>query len=149
MTDVLEAYAGKIRAINGLTLREKGKIWDIKMSTESDNPKTATKEIRMMQKQLRVTKRELNLETKVIRQQYRAAIADATYQPGFGGALFGSKYRSAARRTGADKKRRLRDQRDSALAPYEAIKSAIDRLLLQLDVTKAQLQVAAARQADL
>ena len=45
-----------------------------------------------------------------------------------------------ARSYGARAKEHLRVERDKALAPYEALKVGIDKLLIDLDVAKARFQ---------
>lgn len=86
---------------------------------------------------LRQTKREINLELKTIRNEYRNKIADA----GTGGAamfsLFGK--RKAGSSYKASQKRAVQNERDKMIAPYEKIKTVIDQELIILDDLKLQI----------
>jgi F0F1-type ATP synthase membrane subunit b/b' len=98
--------------------------------------KAALADVRRLQKELRQIKRNVNLEMKTVRTQYKARIA-AAGTSGWTGLLAmgrgGSRYR-------ASEKRRVRAERDSKLAPYDEVKLTIDDLLVQMDGAKLQLQ---------
>ena len=91
--------------------------------------------IRQMQKELRQVKKEINVEMRAIRARYKAQADGA--QPGLVSVFRG---RGAQRGSVAGKRRKLREERDRALAPYETLKLAIDDALTQLDGAKLQLQ---------
>jgi len=97
--------------------------------------------IRQMQKELRQVKRDLNVEMKAIRTRYKMRMDRA--QAGVLASLAG---RGAARRSQANKRRRLCEERDRTLAPYDSVKLAIDDALTQLDRIKLELQGWVARQ---
>ncbi len=140
MADVLREYESKIDAIQGLSLGRTKGSWSVSITTESDDPKLAVREMRRMQSELRALKKKANLRMKMLRNEYRQVIADQGYKLGVGGALLGSRYRGAMRREASEKKRKLRAQRDEALAPYEQVKTGIDQLVLELDRMKIELQ---------
>ena len=145
MSDVLSRYADRIQAIPGITLKESGDQWQIEATTQTDDPEVQIKEIRAIQKQLRQIRQDLNQETKQIRSQYRSAIDAATYTPGVGGTLLGSKYRGSARRAEAAQKRSLRDRRDRAVAPYSSVKRILDQALALLDTAKEECEAQKSR----
>ena len=98
--------------------------------------KAAVANVRRLQKELRQIKRNINLEMKTIRAEYKQKIAEAGTS-GLTGLLAmgrgGGKFR-------ASEKRRVRAERDSKLDPYDQVKLTIDDLIVQLDGAKLQLQ---------
>ncbi len=90
------------------------------------------------QKKLRLAKKEVNLQIKMLRSHYRELGANAGRKNHLVfGALFGRKASGSLR---ADSKRAIASQRDSAVRPYEVVKLEIDRLMLELDQVKVRLQ---------
>jgi len=91
-------------------------------------------EIRLLQKKLRQTKREINADIKEIRADYRAKIARV--RP----SLFAGSKKTDQRRDVARQKRSLREEQDETIAPYDQLKLSIDNILLTLDKTKLETQ---------
>jgi hypothetical protein len=98
--------------------------------------KDALANVRRLQKELRQIKRNINLEMKTIRAQYKPKIAEAG-TTGWTGLLAMGR---GGGRLRASEKRRVRAERDSRLAPYDQVKLTIDDLLVQMDGAKLQLQ---------
>ncbi len=99
--------------------------------------KQALAKIRDIQKQLRQIKREINVDMKAI----RVAFAEKKSTAGSGGsavlAVFGKRKLAGSYRAGA--KRQLNKERDQMLAPYESLKLAIDKAIIDFDQMKMQL----------
>ena len=99
--------------------------------------KAALTKVRSLQKQLRQIKRNINLDMKAIRAEYRQKSSDAAaFSSAF---LTGVGKRKAAGKRRADAKRRLQAERDRKLAPYDNLKLMIDDLLTQMDNAKVQI----------
>jgi hypothetical protein len=120
------------------TVRGKWKKGAIKLQFEWHSVPEAKQRltsVRQMQKELRQIKKEINVEMKAIRARYKAQ-ADRT-QPGLVSMFRG---RGAQRSSVAGKRRKVREERDRALAPYETLKLGIDNALTQLDGAKLEMQ---------
>ncbi len=98
----------------------------------------ALKQVRNAQKQLRQIKREINLDLKAIRAEYKQRSANAA--SGSSAALTIMGKRKLAGQVRADAKRQQRQERDSIIQPYDNLKFTIDDLLLQMDVAKGKIQ---------
>jgi rubrerythrin len=117
-----------------LTFQERIKCIGISPSSLAE-AKTVLAQLRNTQKQLRQIKRNINLDMKAIRAEYRQKSPDAAaFSSAF---LTGLGKRKAAGKRRADAKRRLQAERDRKLAPYDSIKLAIDDLLVKMDGAKA------------
>lgn len=92
--------------------------------------------IRQAQRELRQLKREINAEMKAIRADYRAK--SAKVQPSLLLSFLGK--RRLASSLSADEKRRLRQERDSLLFPYDKVKLVIDDALTRLEKYKLAVQ---------
>ena len=110
----------------------------IKASTIAE-AKEFLREIRRLQKELRQIKRNINLDIKAYRAEYRRRSSSAASTSSAVLSLFGK--RRTAGRLRAEEKRRLARERDRAIAPYESLKLTIDDLIVQLDSAKDQLQI--------
>ena len=99
--------------------------------------KILKKDISLKQKWLRAAKREINIDMKAIRSNYRNKATSA----GLGGStifsLFGK--RGLAGQWMAAAKANQRSERDAVLMQYENVKSQIDEALLQMDRVKLQI----------
>ncbi len=131
-------YMSRINDIPGLTLSRKGRNLEFGFEHD-DDPKIATKQISLAQKQLRLMKKELVTEIKQVRARYRDQIEGATYQPGLGGTLLGSKYRSSMKSAGAARKRALAAERDKELSPYEQMKDAVTEIIDRLSILRDKI----------
>ena len=99
--------------------------------------KAALAKVRSLQKQLRQIKRNINLDMKAIRAEYRRRASTAAAGSSAIASLFGK--RKLAGQMRADEKRRLNAERDRKLSPYEDLKLTIDNLLVQMDAAKIRL----------
>lgn len=125
---------GYRRQINALGLGELSKI---KISNQTD-AKEVLRRIRDFQKRLRQIKREINLEMKTIRSEYREKTATAGEGLSAVVGLFGKKKLAGSVR--ASSKRGVTKERDQILAPYEKLKLDIDNILTKLDSAKLKLE---------
>lgn len=99
--------------------------------------KAALTKVRSLQKQLRQIKRNINLDMKAIRAEYRQRVSTAAAGSSAILSLFGKRKLAGQMRAG--EKRRLNAERDRKLAPYEDLKLTIDDLLVQMDAAKVRL----------
>jgi len=97
---------------------------------------TLTK-LRSLQKQLRQIKRNINLNMKAIRAEYRERASTAAAMSSTVVSLLGK--RKLAGQMRADEKRRLSAERDRRLESYDRLKLMIDELLTEMDAAKVQL----------
>lgn len=102
-----------------------------------DEAKRMLKTIRQQQKELRLIKKHVGADMSAIRKSYQSAIDKVGSGSGVAG-LFIGKGRAAGIK--ASEKRQLRNKRDKALQPYNAVKLTIEDLLTQLDATKLRLE---------
>lgn len=123
-----------IRKINALGIRELSKS---RVKNASD-AKNLLKEVRNMQKGIRQIKKEINLEIKAIRQQYKEKSSTAGAGSALALGLLGQ--RGAARSIRASAKRGVAQERDRTIAPYEELKMKIDGMLIKMDRFKLQLE---------
>ena len=93
-----------------------------------------------MQSRVQSLKKQAVAIRRQIRQSYAAKIDAETYEPGIGGALFGSKYRSTMRSAAASNKRRMRAERDRATLEFDEVISGLDQLISQLNAVKLETQ---------
>jgi hypothetical protein len=100
--------------------------------------KAALTKVRGLQKQLRQIKRNINLDMKAIRAEYRQKSSSAG--AGSSAVLTVLGKRKLAGQARADAKRRLSTERDRKLAPYANLKLMIDDLLTQMDNAKVQIE---------
>lgn len=117
------------------------------ISTVSE-AKQALAEIRQIQKELRLIKRQMNDIMKAIRAKYASQSGNAGSSGATMMRLLGGK--GAARKHQADAKRRLKVQRDKELQPYDSVKRLIDDALVNADRSKLQIEqwMAAAKNED-
>ncbi len=120
-------------------IRDMGFEDGLKIRAENiDEAKQSIKECRMYQKDLRQTKKLINLDMKEIRARYRDEIAGAGEGRKAVFSLLGSKGLGTSMR--AEAKREKRNERDSILEPYNTLKALIDGLVTDIDRAKIQLQ---------
>lgn len=123
-----------IRKINALGI---GKLKESKVRNRSD-AQNLLKEIRNMQKGVRQIKKEINLEIKTIRQEYKGKSSTAGSGSALVMGLLGQK--GVARSIKASAKRGVAHERDRIIAPYEELKMKIDDMLVKMDRLKLQLE---------
>ncbi len=92
-------------------------------------------QIRHMQKEVTLLKKDLNLTMKLIRSSFTSQ--KATVQAGFLASLGGAR---VAGRTRALKREKLRQQQVSKVTPYEYINRLSDEALTRMDNLKIQIQ---------
>jgi hypothetical protein len=133
--------------ISGLGLRE-----DMLIEAHTiPEAKSAVRDIRNLERQLRQIKRNVNLDMKAIRAHYRQRMSTAAATSSAFVGLLGK--RKLAGQLRADEKRRLRTERDRRLAPYDQVKYVVDHALNELEGAKGQLhqyieEVGAEQQAE-
>ena len=128
-------YKEQIWEIIGEKPNRKG-IIKISFSFETiPEAKNFLAKIRLMQKRLRLLKKEVNAEMKSIRSNYSAKVSNV--QAGFGSSLLFGK--GTAKSLAASKKREIKAQRNRTLLPYEGVKRIIDRTLVETDSAKLQV----------
>lgn len=94
--------------------------------------------VTLMQKEIRLVKREMGAETKAIRAHYSSDIAQTGKGAGgaFQAGLFGRKN---AGHLNAARKDQMRQEERATLAPFEQVGAYIDQILLALDAAKMAL----------
>jgi hypothetical protein len=100
--------------------------------------KQALLKCRRFQGELRLIKKAVSLEMKVIRAASASEAASAGSLTAGAFSLFGK--RGIAGRIRADAKRSVRASRDRELQPYENLKLMVDDLLHQLDAARLRFQ---------
>lgn len=95
----------------------------------------AVSEILLIERRLQQVKRNINLDMKAIRGEYRQRMSQPAAVSSSVATLFGK--RKLAGQLRADERRRLRIERDRKLAPYEELRLKIDYILTDLDEAKA------------
>jgi hypothetical protein len=125
-----EAYTRKINDLELGTLREK------KVQCKADAEKVL-RQTKDFQRRLNQIKREINLEMKSIRSEYKERRTKAG--EGFSGVLTLVGQRKLAGSVRADAKRQMTKERDQVLVQYDKVKLHIDSLLTQLNRLKIQL----------
>ncbi|MBU7023450.1 MAG: zinc-ribbon domain-containing protein [Theionarchaea archaeon] len=125
-----EAYMGKINSLGLGTLKE------MKVHCKADAEKVL-RQTRDFQKRLNQIKREINLEMKSIRAEYKERRMKAGES--FSGVLSLVGQRKLAGSARADAKRQVTKERNQMLVQYDKIKLHIDSLLTQLNRLKMQL----------
>jgi hypothetical protein len=126
-----EAYTRKINDLELGTLREK------KVQCKADAEKVL-RQTKDFQRRLNQIKREINLEMKSIRSEYKERRTKAG--EGFSGVLTLVGQRKLAGSVRADAKRQMTKERDQVLVQYDKVKLHIDSLLTQLNRLKIQNQ---------
>ncbi|MEJ5240073.1 MAG: hypothetical protein WHS87_02635 [Anaerolineales bacterium] len=96
-------------------------------------------QIRLMQKQLRLVKKELNATIKMIRSNFAARKAQVG--TGFGsGLMAGLAGKRTVGKMNVVARENLRREQMKALSPYESVSRTIDEILVQLDRIKIQIE---------
>lgn len=105
-------------------------------------------EIRHMQKQLRLVKKDLNATMKVVRANFAAKRAQVGTGLGTGimAGILGKK--TVGKMNVIIKRENLRREQINALAPYEGVSRTIDEILVQLDRVKIQLEASLATESE-
>lgn len=106
--------------------------------SNSTEAKATLRCITALQKEIRQIKRNINLDMKMIRAEYRERSSNAAATSSAVFSLLGK--RKVAGQLRADEKRRLSQERDNILRPYEGVKLTIDDLLVQMDGVKGRLK---------
>ncbi len=101
-----------------------------------DDAKTLLATVRQNQKQLRQIKKEINLDMKVVRAEYKQLWSEAKDRRSWWQQAFLGK--SATER--ARVRRETTRERDEKLQPYGQLKIDIDEMLVQMDGLKLKLQ---------
>ncbi len=101
--------------------------------------KTQLNKIRLMQKELRLVKKDINTTMKAIRSAFVAKKAEVGkgLSAGLMTGLFGKK---TAGKANATEKENLRRRQVAEISPYEAVARTIDSALIQLDKAKLQIE---------
>ena len=123
--EVRKRYAQRLQSIDGITVADAAGTFNVAHQLATESAKENVAGIRALKRSLRVVRREVIADEKQIRAAYRDAIDSVS----------------------APQKPPLRRDRDDKLEPYEAVKSAIDRLVAEADVALAQAQADAAQEA--
>jgi hypothetical protein len=129
-----EDYVREVRRILGVPLDQS----EIHLQWEYDTPEDIKKhlaQIRQIQKELRLLKREINADIKTIRAEFKTNISNV--QAGFLASLAGRKFAGHER---AIKKEELRNEERKVIYPYESLIRQTDQLIIQLDGTKMQME---------
>ena len=108
-----------------------------KKVTTIGEAKQLISECRNYQKELRLIKKNITLDIKVIRSEYSEKIASAGQLVGGAFSIFGKRRIGGSIR--ADSKRSTTRERNAIIAPYEEIKLAIDNFINGIDEIKGQL----------
>ncbi len=142
--EVPRAYRSRLESIVGSSLENGAYRLDLQWNSVEEARRHSAR-IPQMQDELRQVKAEINQRMKEI----RAAFSErrGSVKPGLV-AVVASKV-TGKKRTAEDKARKLEKlsrKQDEALAPYQMTRDVIDRLLLQLDSFKKQVDAWLARQ---
>jgi hypothetical protein len=101
--------------------------------------KAQLNKIHLMQKELRLVKKDISITMKAIRSTFVAKKTEVG--KGFGaGVMTGLFGKKAAGRSNAIEKENLRRRQVAELSPYEAVARTIDDVLVQLDKAKIQIE---------
>ena len=112
----------------------------LKFSWETpDEAKTLLKKILLMQKELRLVKKDISATTKEIRSTFTAKKAEVGTGIG-AGLMAGLLGKKTAGKSNAIDKENLRRQQVAQISPYEAIAGTIDNILIQHDKAKLQIE---------
>lgn len=122
-------YEKRIRAL-GLDRK-----YSIMSPTEA---RTAKADVAQLQKELRQIKREIDMDIKAIRGQYSERMATAAQKSS--GLLTIMGKRGTAGHLLADEKRRLSQEQNRALQPYNTLKLSIDAQIVALDKVKTEIE---------
>ena len=114
-----------------------------KTSLSWNNPEEARghrRLLRQQQKELKFLKREINSMISVVESEFPAA--RTTVGRGFGAGLAAGFFgrRMAGRVNAARRDALRRERQQQAVAPYNGLKLLIDRLIVSLNSTRAQLE---------
>jgi len=134
MKSVDEMQRRLVEIVGGQTNKQGDIAMSFNMETLPE-AKNVLARIRHTQKELRLFKKDVNMEIKYIKSSYSAKKSDV--QAGFFSSLSGKRAAGSDR---ARKREKLRRQRLNDLMPYEATKRAIDGVLIELDRSKLQIQ---------
>lgn len=119
-------YLGRLNRIVGHDVTQATEILHFSWKDYQEGL-TLLERIRRMQKELRLLKQEVSGTISAIESEFRAAHT-------------GVSKRKVAGRNAARKDNPRRDQLDSVV-PYQTIKHAIDRTIVQLDSVKGQIEL--------
>jgi alkyl hydroperoxide reductase subunit AhpC len=129
-----DEYLKAVRRVLGIPVDQS----EIHLQWEYDTPediKIHLAQIRQIQKELRFLKREISLDVKAIRADYRLNVSNV--QAGLLSSLAGRKFAGHDR---ALKKESLRQKEREVIFPYESLSRQIDQLIIQLDGAKMQME---------
>jgi hypothetical protein len=120
-----ERYIEQIEKILGINLEEDDSyLWDYETVPEAEE---ALADMADSLERLEELRRELNADMKAIRDDYRDKMANAAAGSSTAMSLLGRKQKAGQMK--ADAKRQLRAKRNEALAPYNEVKSILDRII--------------------
>lgn len=130
----IQEYADEIKAVLGMPPDHNGMIleWETRTPKEA---KVNIAQIRQIQKELRLIKREISHTIKEIRANYKYQMANV--QAGFLATIAGRK---SAGQDRARKKLDIRQNEYLAVSPYEDLIQQIEKILVQLDSTKLEIE---------
>ena len=113
--------------------------YDLNVSIGSvSEAKAMIKQLSQAQKELRLVKKEIAQDVKMIRSEYSQRMAGAAVVSSGVLTLFGQ--RKAAGSVRAGEKRRLKSEQDARIQPYQNVSLAIDRMINDMDKSKISLE---------
>lgn len=130
-----EEYRRQVAELMGCEIDRKGKIKKYQYRFTGTTPQQLTAEIVQMQKELRLIKKNIDIEIKNIRTYHNNRLTQV--HPGIGAMLILGK--GSAKSIAATKKKNIRADMQNAINPYESVKHFIDATLVELDGKKVQL----------
>jgi len=108
--------------------------------TDYSSARALITEIRRMQKEIRLVKREVSAEQAAVRSEF--VTGKATVGHGVGSALGGMIFgRKAMGSINAGRRDDIRRAQFAAMQPYDQLKRLIDGLLARLDQAKVQIEL--------
>lgn len=139
-------YRSRLQSILGSALDNGAYRLDLQWNSAEEARRYSAR-IPQMQGELRQVKAEINQRMKEIRAAF--AQRRESVRPGLVAVVASRVTGAGKKRTAEDKARKLEKlsrKQDEALAPYQMTRDVIDRLLLQLDSLKKQVDAWLARQ---
>lgn len=130
-----EEYRRQVLELVGFKTDRKGKVKEAKYQFAGTTPKEILSEIRQIQNNLRLIKKNVDLEIKNLRVIQTNRLNQI--HPGLGAMLVFGK--GSAKSMAAIKKKNVRAEIYNAIQPYELVKHLIDTVLVDLDNIKTRL----------
>lgn len=130
----IDQYVVEVKKIVGIPLDQNHVDFQWEIASIKDAKLQITK-IRQIQKELRLVKREIGNEIKMIRADYKVRASNV--QAGILSTFIG---RRAAGQDRARKRLDVKQKEMATIAPYEKIVRQIDNILVQLDNVKIDIE---------